>query len=39
METLNQDNSKDDVDTEGTEEAILWYTKVLGFRIEGGEGT
>ncbi|CAA7410310.1 unnamed protein product [Spirodela intermedia] len=37
MEALNQDNSKD-VDTEGTEEAILWYTKVLGFRIEGGEG-
>ncbi|XP_078428436.1 kinetochore protein [Wolffia australiana] len=38
MEELNRDNSKDDDDIEATEEGILWYKKVLGFRIEGGEG-
>ncbi|MQL72610.1 hypothetical protein Taro_004920 [Colocasia esculenta] len=37
LETLNQ-NNQGTVDREGTRDAILWYSKVLGFRTEGGEG-
>lgn len=38
LSTCEDKRNKNDEDRGGIEEAILWYNRVLGFRIECGHG-